>query len=255
MSGGISMIKVMVIEDEPEIRRLLKRIVEKQECFCVVAEAASFSEAVTEFSRYKPDVVFVDVDLNGESGLDCAKVIAELAPQTKIIFATAHSEYMANAFEIYAFDYLVKPFNMERVNRTLVKVRECMSGNKQESKADGMEEVAHSSKYKDKLLIKGKEQVVFVDTKDIIMVERENSQTNIITATEHYKTSVSLSDIEDKLNPEEFMRCHKSYIINLQAISRLEPYGRWTYVVKLKGTDATALMTSQNYEEIKRMFM
>lgn len=249
------MIKVMIIEDEPEIRRLLKRIVEKQESFCVVTEAASFSEAVTEFSRYKPEVVFVDVDLNGESGLDCAKVIAELAPMTKIIFATAHSEYMANAFEIYAFDYLVKPFNMERVNRTLSKVRESMERHTPESREDGLEEVTHSQKYKDKLLIKGKEQVVFVDTRDIIMVERVNSQTNIITANEEYKTSVSLSDIEAKLNPEEFMRCHKSYIINLQAISRLEPYGRWTYVVKLKGTEATALMTSQNYEEIKRMFM
>ena len=117
------MIKICIIEDEPEIRKLLRMIVERQEGFQVVSEAGDFAAAVSDFAKYRPDVAFVDIDLNGDSGLECAKILTELNPKLKVIFATAHSEYMANAFEIYAFDYLVKPFNVERVVKTLTRIQ------------------------------------------------------------------------------------------------------------------------------------
>lgn len=244
------MIKVLLIEDEPEIRRILRKMIEKQDGFEVVAEAGRFSEAVMQFTQLRPDVAFVDIDLAGESGLECAKILTELNPKVKIIFATAHSEYMANAFEIYAFDYLVKPFNMERVVRTLKRIRENMTP----STESLPETVAQPEHYKEKLLIKGKDQVIFVDKKDIILIERLDGITNIVTKEETYRSSASLSDIENKLNPKEFFRCHKSYIINLSCISRIEPYGRWTFSVSMKGSDATALMTAQNYETLKDLF-
>lgn len=239
------MIKVCIIEDEPEIRKLLRRIVEKQDGFTVVSENGDFASAVTDFTKYRPDVAFVDIDLAGESGLECARVLTELNPKLKVIFATAHSEYMANAFEIYAFDYLVKPFDVERVVKTLSRLK----GGAFEA---GME--IHSEKQGEKLMIKGREQIVFVDKKDIIFVERSDNSTRIITKEEVYKTSASLGSIEEKLDPKEFMRCHKSYVISLSRISKIEPYGRWTYIVKFKGTSETALITAQNYEEIKKKF-
>ena len=268
------MIKVSVIEDEPEIRKLLCKIIEKQDGFQVVSESGNVSEAITDFNRYHPDVVFVDIDLNGESGLECAKVMTQVNPKLKVIFATAHSEYMANAFEIYAFDYLVKPFDMERVIRTLKRIKEYVyeyggfgsaeevcdakeNGNSEGIsgiKAQNMETVIQSEKYSDKLMIKGKEQIVFVDKEDIIFIERRENNTFILTKDEGYKTSVSLSSLEEKLNPKDFMRSHKSYIISLNRISKIEPYGRWTYVVKFKGTGESALMTSKCYDEIKKMF-
>ena len=274
-------IKVGIIEDEPEIRMLLHRMIEKQEGFQVVSESGSFAEAVTDFSKYRPDVVFVDIDLGGANGLECAKVLTEWDPKLKVIFATAHSEYMANAFEIYAFDYLVKPFNLERLTKTLAKVRtvvgteeaaagvtvsrtmmssdaapmgENEAGVILSEEISGANDRQHADVYRDKLLIKGKDQVLLVDKKDIIMIERTRNATNIITKEESFQTSVSLGDIEKKLNAAEFMRCHKSYIINISMIRKMEPYGRWTYVVKLKGTDATALITAQCYEELKAMF-
>lgn len=241
------MIKVCIIEDEPEIRKLLKMIVEKQEGFTVVAESGDFASAISDFTKYRPDVAFVDIDLKGESGLECAKVLTELNPKLKVIFATAHSEYMANAFEIYAFDYLVKPFHVERVVKTLSRI-------KQKNAEEQPATVVQSEKQSDKLMIKGKEQIVFVDKKEIIFIERSDNATKIVTEDEIYKTSAALGTIEEKLNGTEFMRCHKSYIINLSKITKIEPYGRWTYIVKFKGTSETALMTAQNYEEIKKIF-
>lgn len=241
------MIKVCIIEDEPEIRKLLRMIVEKQEGFTVVAESGDFASAISDFTKYRPDVAFVDIDLKGESGLECAKVLTELNPKLKVIFATAHSEYMANAFEIYAFDYLVKPFHVERVVKTLSRI-------KQKNAEEQPATVVQSEKQSDKLMIKGKEQIVFVDKKEIIFIERSDNATKIVTEDEIYKTSAALGTIEEKLNRTEFMRCHKSYIINLSKITKIEPYGRWTYIVKFKGTSETALMTAQNYEEIKKIF-
>lgn len=244
------MIKVCIIEDEPEIRKLLRMIIERQEGFQVVSESGDFVTAVSEFAKYNPDVAFVDIDLNGDSGLECARVLTELNPKLKVIFATAHSEYMANAFEIYAFDYLVKPFNVERVVKTISRVKGDMS----EAVIESNDLIAQPEQYSDKLMIKGKDQVSFIDKKDIVFVERIENATRIVTKEEEYKTSVSLAGVEEKLNPAEFMRCHKSYIINLSMISKIEPYGRWTYIVKFKGISESALMTAQNYEEIKKIF-
>lgn len=243
----------MLIDDEPEIRRILHKMVERQADYQVVSENGDFAGAMADFAKYRPDVVFMDIDLKGESGLECARVLTELDPKLKIIFATAHSEYMANAFEIYAFDYLVKPFNMERVVKTLDRLRSSII--QENSVKDSVpDRVVKPERYKNKLFIKGKEQAFLLDMEEIILVERLEGYTSIVTAKERYRTSISLSDIEEKLNTGEFMRCHKSYIINISKIVRIEPYGRWTYVVKFKDTDATALMTAQNYEEIKKMF-
>ena len=260
------MIKVMLIDDEQEIRKLLHKMVEKQPDYQVVAECGDFAGAVAEFARYKPDVVFVDINLNGEDGLNCARVLTELDPKLKVIFATAHSEYMANAFEIYAFDYLVKPFNMERLVRTLDRIRNTLAeGGKQdvavesnvceEQERDNTgDKIARSEHYRGKLLIKGKDQAYLLDVEEILFIERSEGSTNIVTAGEQYKTSVSLSNMEAKLDSSRFMRCHKSYIINLSKISRIEPYGRWTYVVKFRGCEMSALMTAHSYEEIKKLF-
>ena len=93
-----------------------------------------------------------------------------------------------------------------------------------------------------------------MDTEDIIMIERTDDMTRIVTGDEIYLTSQALSALEEKLDPEKFMRCHKSYIIKIDAVKKLEVYGRWTYSVTLKGTAETALMTSEKYDEMKSKY-
>ncbi len=240
------MYKVMVVEDEEQIRNILKKMIERTVGFKVISTCDAFSSAITEFTKLRPDVVFMDIDLNGESGLECAKVITEIDPKVKIVFATAHSEYMANAFEIYAFDYLVKPFDLERIGKTLNRIKETTPVSPVADRAD--------SSHEEKLLIRGKEEINLIDIKDIIMIERIDGVSRIVTKDEKYLTSQSLSSLEEKLDTSRFMRCHKSYIIRVDAIKKLEVYGRWTYTVHLKDTDETALMTNQKYDEIKQRF-
>ncbi len=240
------MIKVAVVEDEEYIRDILKKMIERTEGFKVVSSCGDFASAISEFLKNRPQVVFMDIDLQGESGLECAKAITEVDPKVKIVFATAHSEYMANAFEIYAFDYLVKPFDLERIGKTLTRIK---TFSEAQENSDAYENVKE-----EKLLIKGKEEINFVDIGDILMVERSDSMSRIVTKNEVFLTAQSLSSLEEKLDPVQFMRCHKSYIVRTDAIRKLEVYGRWTYTVRLRDTDETALMTSAKYDEIKRRF-
>lgn len=244
-------IKVMLVEDEAGMRLLLRKIIEKHPEFQVVAECESLGESVLSFNRQKPEVVFLDIGIKGESGIECARVLTDLDPKVKIIFATAHAEYMPEAFELYAFDYLVKPFAVERVNRTLDRI----AALNRPDACEQEEKVVKPVSRQDRLLVKGKESISFISIPDIILIQRENNSTVIYTEKDSYVTSASLADLEKKLDPEQFLRSHKSYIINLSRIRKIEPYGRWTYVVHFQGRKEDALLTAEKFEEIKKRFL
>ena len=243
-------IRVIIVEDESGIRKLLKKIIERKGGFEVAGESDNLADAVSLFARIKPEVVFLDIEINGASGIDCAKIIADMDPKTKIVFATAHAEYMPEAFEVYAFDYLIKPFAIERVERTLARILSL----KEQELPEHADKIVRYEKELDRLLVKGKESMSFVDIQDIILVQRENNNTVIYTGQDSFTTSAGLGDIEAKLDPELFLRSHKSYIINLSKIKKIEPYGRWTYIVAFKDINRYALITAEKYEEIKKRF-
>ncbi len=253
--------KVILVEDEIGIRKLLRKIIEQNPGFEVAGETDNMTDAVSLFHRTKAEVVFLDVELTGSSGLECAKIIADMEPKTKIIFATAHSEYMSEAFEVYAFDYLMKPFHVERVNQTLERIKELSGPVGTEAVRSGsaavrdLDKIVKYERGLDKLLVKGRESMSFIDIKDIILIQRENNSTVIYTGQDSFVTSASLSDIEAKLDPEQFMRSHKSYLINISQIKKIEPYGRWTYIVTFKDLNKDALITTEKFEEIKKRFL
>ena len=116
------------------------------------------------------------------------------------------------------------------------------------------EKIVKSEYRHDKLLVKGKESMSFISIPEIVLIQRENNATVIYTEKDSYVTSASMAELERKLDPEQFLRSHKSYIINLSRISRIEPYGRWTYVVHFQGRKEDALLTAEKFEEIKMRF-
>lgn len=242
--------KVLIADDEIGMRIVIKKILEKVDGFDIIAEAANGLEALKSFEKYRPNVVFLDVEMSELTGIECARKISDINPKTIIIFATAHSQYMPEAFQIYAFDYLIKPFKIERVLQTLNRIKSLHQVNQKEN----LDKIIRYEKNLDKLMIKSKDGISFINSKDIILVQREEKTTVIYTLDDSFITSLSLTDIEDKLDKSQFFRSHKSYIINLSMISKIYPYGRWTYIVKLKGIKSDALLTHEKYEEIKRVF-
>lgn len=243
-------LKVLVIDDDEGMRSVLSKIIGKIEGFKLVGEAEDGEKGLSLAKASIPNVVFLDVEMPGMDGVECAKRILDIAPKTFIIFATAHEEYMPDAFELYASDYLIKPFKLERISNTLGRIKGIIEG--QSSMPVKLPQ--HAGKSLNKLVIKNKEGIIFVDCKDIIFIERENNSTIIHTTVERIASSESLSDIEERLDKSLFLRSHKSYIINLSMITKISPYGRWTYIVKLRGTNKDALVTHDRYEYLEKLF-
>ena len=243
-------LKIILADDDPGMQLILKKIIEKNPSFEIIGEAGNGTSALSLAEALKPHIVFLDVEMPGLNGLECAKKILDINPKTIVIFATAHEEYMQEAFEVYAFDYLIKPFKVERVIKTLARIKDSMN---QIMDVPASISLPHD-KGLEKLIIKNKEGINFVDMNEILLIQREDRSTVIYTAKDHYTTSESLSEIEGRLSQTIFFRCHKSYIINLTMISKIFPYGRWTYLIKLKNTEKDALITSDRYEVLQNFF-
>jgi len=260
-------IRVVIADDQEGMRMILRKMIEKVDGFSICAEADNGTDALELVEKCKPDVCFLDVEMPGMTGLECAKAIQDTDPHTMIIFATAHDDYMAQAFEVYAFDYMVKPFKLERVMKTLERIRGVMTKRTQAIEAmeaqEKQREVTEAAREKlrmrsaatGRIMLHHKEGLNFVNQADILLVQRENRSTVLYASGgRRFETSESLGDMEERLDPQIFFRCHKSYIINLNVIDSITPYGRWTYVVHLSGTDQDALITHEKYEELEKMF-
>ena len=193
----------------------------------------------------------------GMTGIECARLIQDMDPRMIIVFATAHDDYMAQAFEVYAFDYMVKPFKLERVMKTLERIRQVMAmrGAQMQQETAVTAIKARTAAASGRIMLRHKDGVNFVNQADILLVQRENRSTVLYaTGERRFETSEALGDVQERLDPKIFFRCHKSYIINLNVIDSITPYGRWTYVVHLTGTSQDALITHEKYEELESMF-
>ena len=245
-------LRVLIADDDMGMRTVIRKIVSKVEGFVLVAEASDGRAALELSEQLKPDVVFLDVEMPELNGIETARAIQDQNPNIVIIFATAYEGYMGDAFEVYAFDYLMKPFKVERVIQTLERVRERL---RMRIDRPITPQVTVPRAASGRMMLRHRDGVSFVDYEDILLVQREDRATVIYTKEEErFVTSDSLSEMEEKLPRDVFFRCHKSYIINLNQIRDITPYGRWTYVVRLEGTQHDALITHEKYEELEKMF-
>ena len=245
-------IQVVIADDDVGMRLIERKMIERVEGFQLVGEAADGHELMRLVEELHPQVVFLDVEMPGQTGVECAHQIQDMDPSTVLIFATAHDQYMGDAFEVYAFDYLIKPFKVDRVVKTLERARDRLRG-VAEAPLPPLHRDGRISG--ERLMLRHRDGVSFVDMDDILLIQREERSTVIYTeGGGRFVTSDTLAETEARLDPHVFFRCHKSYIINLNRISHIEPYGRWTYIVKLEGTTHDALITHEKYEELEQMF-
>ncbi|MEN8905394.1 MAG: LytTR family DNA-binding domain-containing protein [Clostridiales bacterium] len=243
-------LKVLIADDENGMRNVLRKLINKRKNLELIFEAKDGMEIFKFSEASKVDIAFLDVDMPQRNGVECAKMLIDINPKIFIIFITAHSEYMMEAFEMYAFDYLIKPFRIDRFNKTLDRLIETYKQNFGYFKLHNFK----GNKKLKKLVIKNKDGVNFVDMDEIILIQRENRSTVLYTISNRFTTSEGLSIIEQKLDASLFLRTHKSYIINLSMIQKINPYGRWTYTITLKDTEKDALLTHEKYELLQEIF-
>lgn len=228
---------IFMADDDAGMRTVLRKIIESMDGMQCVGEAADGGEAVRRVTELRPDAVLLDIDMPVKGGVEAAKEIQAALPDTAIIFVTAHSQYALDAFELYAADYLLKPFKTDRVRQTLNRVL----------KAKAKKKITPAQT----LMLRNREGIIFVPVRDILMIYQENKITYIETKEESYTTSKSLNELWGQIEGGDFFRSHRAYIIQRAAITKVYPYGRWTYVASLKGIEKTALITHEKLEELQ----
>ena len=248
-------IRILIADDDPGMRLVMRRLVERAEGYELAGEAEDGERLIRMYDELKPQVVLMDVEMPGMTGIECGRAIQERNPRTVIVFATAHEEYMKSAFELYAFDYLVKPFRVERALETLGRIRERLGGGLPEAVMRAAEAPNRGETVPGRIMLKHREGVSFLDLKDIAMVMRENRNTIILMGDgTRYTVGDGMADLDERLPDDLFFRTHKSYIVNLNLIESIQPYGRWTYIVKLRGLKDDALITHERFEALQKMF-
>ena len=245
-------IRIAIADDDAGMRLVMRKIIEKTGEYELVGEATNGEEMLELFDREHPQAIILDVEMPEMDGIQCARAIQDRAPLTIIIFATGHEQYMGDAFEVYAFDYLLKPFKVERALRTLELIKMRLNGSQS---AELPRRHTSAKPAPERLMLRHKEGVAFIDLDSILLIQREERMSVIYTEDgEKYITSDSLGELEERLPEENFFRSHKSYIVNIEHIISITPYCRWTYVVKLRGTQHDALITHERFEVLEKLF-
>ena len=234
------------------MRMVVRKLIERADDYALVGEAENGEELLALFEKTRPEVVFMDVEMPGMSGVECARLIQDKNPKTIMVFVTAHEEYMADAFEVYAFDYLLKPFRLERAMHTLDLIRQRL---RESAGAQDAPQKPVRFNAPARIMLRHREGVSFVDLNDILLVQREERATVVYVADGgRFVTGDTLGEMEERLPEGMFFRTHKSYIVNINHIESIAPYGRWTYIVKLRGTRQDALITHERFEELQTRF-
>ena len=234
------------------MRMVVRKLIERADDYALVGEAENGEELLALFEKTRPEVVFMDVEMPGMSGVECARLIQDKNPKTIMVFVTAHEEYMADAFEVYAFDYLLKPFRLERAMHTLDLIRQRL---RESAGAQDAPQKPVRFNAPARIMLRHREGVSFVDLNDILLVQREERATVVyVVDGGRFVTGDTLGEMEERLPEGMFFRTHKSYIVNINHIESISPYGRWTYIVKLRGTKQDALITHERFEELQTRF-
>ncbi|MGT2905873.1 LytTR family transcriptional regulator DNA-binding domain-containing protein [Streptococcus didelphis] len=219
--------KVAIIDDEPLARMELRYLLQETNEVTAIYEGDSIEDAFQIILADQPDLLFLDIHLTEESGLDLAKRLARIPHSPLIIFATAYDNYALDAFEVNAIDYVLKPFEQERIEKSIQKAKRVLDAKSKEKSLQSKE------KNSNRLTIETNERIYLLDFADIIYCEVQGKETTVYTKAGNYTSQTSLAAIEKYLNSQLFIKVHRSYIINHKEIKEIQPWFNQTYQVTM----------------------
>lgn len=240
--------KCLIIEDETHSREELKYLLEPYECIQIIGEASDGLSGYERIKQDKPDLVFLDISMPGLSGIEIASRLVFLNKQPMIIFTTAHREYALNAFDIGAFDYLLKPYDPSRIKKMIEKLL------KQEAPKGNVSELTKEQPPKTfKLAVQSRDKVILIDLKSILYCYSENDRVTVVSSLGQFECTMTLGEIAEKTN---LFRIHRSYLVNLDFALELYPWFNGTYQLVLKDDAKTVLTVSRSYvKQLKEQFL
>jgi len=233
------MIKAILVDDEAPARSELRFLLDETRQVEVVAEATNVREAIERLKEKGADVLFLDISMPGATGLQLAEALGRLKYPPAIVFVTAYSEHAAKAFDVNAVDYLVKPVEVDRLLQAISKVRHHAISFNQGQQAERIP-VEKSGK---KLL---------VSTDKIRYIMAKDDYSYLHTEADRYLSTVSLAQLETKLEPFGFFRVHRRYLVNLSCVEEVTPVNGGTLLLTLTGEDESVPVSRRRVASLKK---
>lgn len=244
-------IKTIIIDDEVLARDIIKVFLSKHSEFELIGEASNGFDGIKQINELNPDLIFLDIQMPKLNGFEMLELIEQ---PPAIIFTTAFDQYALKAFDVNAMDYLLKPFSEERFSEALDKAKKII-GNLEETKKNFDKIINSNFKQKEfleRIVIKSGSKITFVPIDEIKYIEAQDDYTMLYTSKGKFLKQKTMKFFEESLNPENFVRIHRSYIVKVDEVKQLELLEKETYYVILN--NGTKLSVSKTgYKKLKEL--
>ena len=242
-------LRTIIVEDEELARNLMKSFLKENENIELIAECENGFEGVKAINEMKPDLVFLDIRMPKITGFEMLELL-EHKPQ--IVFATAYDQYALKAFDYNAADYLLKPYSKDRLTEAVEKVVERIS--KEGVNSDIAEKISDFPKdeYLDRVVVKDRHKIHIAPVDQVRYIESMDDYVMIYTTEGRWMKQKTMKYFESALNPKDFIRIHRSYIVKVDEINEIQQYEKESYIVILH--DKTKLKVSKTgYKNLKEV--
>ena len=243
-------IRTLIVDDEPLARDRIKRFLRDEDDILVIGESGNGTAAIDAIKTHVPDLVFLDIQMPEKNGFEVIKSLGAQRLPT-IIFVTAYDQYALQAFDVHALDYLLKPFNRERIRRAVARARQHLEhkklGNLDERLNSLIADLRAEKKYLERLVVKSVGRVFFLKTDEIDWIEAAGNYVKLHVGRDSHMIRETMNGIEAKLDPDKFLRIHRSTVVNIDRIKELHPMFSGDYAVILR--NGTELALSRNYRD------
>ncbi|HEU4861441.1 MAG TPA: LytTR family transcriptional regulator DNA-binding domain-containing protein [Chitinophagaceae bacterium] len=240
--------KVIIIDDEPLARSIVIEYIQHFPDLVVSQVCSNGFEGIKAIQQYKPDLIILDIQMPKINGFEMLELI-ENPPA--VIFATAFDEYAIKAFEAHAIDYLLKPFNQDRFEKAIKKWRDqknSSTGEKQTKQL--LDDVSLTAPQNQRIVIKDGSKIKIIPVQDIFYLEAADDFVKVFTKEGYFLKNKTMSHFEQVLDPSQFVRSHRSYIVNLQQITRIDPYEKDNHIAILR-SGAKVPVSRSGYPKLK----
>ena len=250
------MIRALIVDDEPLPRERIRTLLARRRDVKVIGDCRDGQAAVNTILAERPDLVFLDIQMPELDGFEVIKAIShEYLPA--IVFVTAFDEHAIRAFDVNAIDYLLKPINAERFEKALLRAidRLAQSNAREPDRqlVDFVERLRAEHQYTARFVVRSGAKFSFVQASDVDWIDVADNYVRLhVSGREHFVRD-TLKSVESRLNPELFIRVHRSIIINVDRVESVEPYSHGEYVVTMK--NGARLITSRSYSERLRTLL
>ena len=241
-------IRVLIVDDEELARFVVRELVEAHQEMEVVAECVNGFEAVKAVAEHKPDLLFLDVQMPKLTGFDVLELIGT---ETPVIFVTAYDEYAMKAFDVHAVDYLLKPVGKERFEAAVARAKERIAA-RVPMPAEVVAAARAPGQYAERIVVKDGTKVTLIPCSKLEYAEAQDDYVALASEGKKHLKQQTIASLEAALDPALFVRIHRSYLVNLERVARIEPYGKDSRMAIL-ATGARLPVSKTGYTRLKAL--